>query len=305
MSNIPPSADVVIIGGGVIGCLIAYHLTKLGITDVALLERLQLTYGTTGHAGGLVPQFRSTRTLTELAKYTSELLKTLEAETDQATGFKQNGSATVALTEARFEEFKRNVAMSLACRVDVDFLTPSDIKDRYPLLDGKDVVGKLWTTNDGQTNPVDTTQACAKGAKQRGVRIFENAKVTDIVVENGHVLSVKLNHHGVESKLPTDFGHFESMLTKTVKYVPVLALTGIATLFNDSESFTPDDLPIIEVHRMQPCYGTYHYLRERTRESRAFSIQCIGRSGNLNLRAVCISHLFKTSCLDRVYAWAN
>ena len=107
MAAVPTHADVVIIGGGIIGCSIAYHLTKLGIRDVVLLERRQLTCGTTWHAAGLVPQLRATRTLTELAKYTSELLKTLEAETGQATGFKQNGSVAVALTEARFEEFKR------------------------------------------------------------------------------------------------------------------------------------------------------------------------------------------------------
>ena len=102
MPAIPSRADVVIIGGGIIGCSIAYHLTKLGIKDVLLLERRQLTCGTTWHAAGLVPQLRATRTLTELATYTSELLKTLEAETGQATGFKQNGSVAVALNAARF-----------------------------------------------------------------------------------------------------------------------------------------------------------------------------------------------------------
>ena len=111
MPVISSRADVVIIGGGIIGCSIAYHLTKLGIRDVVLLERRQLTCGTTWHAAGLVPQLRATRTLTELAKYTSELLKTLEAETGQATGFKQNGSVAVALNAARFEEFKRTGAM--------------------------------------------------------------------------------------------------------------------------------------------------------------------------------------------------
>ncbi len=201
MRNIPSRADVVIIGGGIIGCSIAYHLTKLGITDVVLLERRQLTCGTTWHAAGLVPQLRATRTLTELAKYTSELLKTLEAETDQATGFKQNGSVAVALTEARFEEFKRNGAMGRAFGVEVEFLTPSDIKSKYPLLDDKDVVGGLWTPNDGQTNPVDTTQAYAKGAKLGGARIFENTEVTDIVVENGRAVGVKLRQDGEESEL--------------------------------------------------------------------------------------------------------
>lgn len=201
MRNIPARADVVIIGGGIIGCSIAYHLTKLGISDVVLLERRQLTCGTTWHAAGLVPQLRATRTLTELAKYTSELLRTLETETGQATGFKQNGSVAVALSEARFEEFKRNGAMGRAFGVEVEFLTPFDVKHRYPLLADKGVVGGLWTPNDGQTNPVDTTQAYAKGARQGGARIFENAEVTDIVIENDRAVGVKLLHDGCEGEL--------------------------------------------------------------------------------------------------------
>ncbi len=201
MSNIPSTADVVIIGGGIIGCSIAYHLTKLGITDVVLLERRQLTCGTTWHAAGLVPQLRATRTLTELAKYTSELLKTLEAETGQATGFKQNGSIGVALTDARFEEFKRTGAMGRAFGVEAELLTPSDILAKYPLLCGKGVVGGIWTPNDGQTNPVDTTMAYAKGARLGGARIVENAEVLDIVVENDRAVGVRLLHDGVETEL--------------------------------------------------------------------------------------------------------
>jgi heterotetrameric sarcosine oxidase gamma subunit len=189
---LPARCDVVIIGGGIIGASIAYHLTKIGITDVLLLERKQLTCGTTWHAAGLVPQLRATRTLTELAKYTSELLHTLEAETGQATGFKQNGSIAVALNDARFEEFKRTGAMGRAFGVEVEFLTPADILGRYPLLSGKGVVGGLWTPNDGQTNPIDTTMAYAKGAKQRGARFVEGAEVTDIEVENGRAAGVRV-----------------------------------------------------------------------------------------------------------------
>ena len=201
MPVIPSRADVVIIGGGIIGCSIVYHLTKLGIKDVLLLERRQLTCGTTWHAAGLVPQLRATRTLTELAKYTSELLKTLEAETGQATGFKQNGSVAVALNAARFEEFKRTGAMGRAFGVEVEFLTPSDVLSKYPLLSNKGVVGGLWTPNDGQTNPVDTTMAYAKGARQGGAHIFENTEVSDIVVENGRAVGVRVLHDGVEGEV--------------------------------------------------------------------------------------------------------
>ena len=198
---LPARADVVIIGGGIIGCSIAYHLAKLGITDVVLLERRQLTCGTTWHAAGLVPQLRATRTLTELAKYTSELLKTLEAETGQATGFKQHGSIGVALNEARFEEFKRTGAMGRAFGVEAEFLTPSEVVQRYPLLAGRGVVGGIWTPNDGQTNPIDTTMAYAKGARQRGVKIVEQAEVTDVLVTSGRATGVRVRHDGAEGEI--------------------------------------------------------------------------------------------------------
>ena len=199
--SLPARTEVVIIGGGIIGCSIAYHLAKLGITDVLLLERRQLTCGTTWHAAGLVPQLRATRTLTELAKYTSELLKTLEAETGQATGFKQNGSIGVALSEARFEEFKRTGAMGRAFGVEAEFLTPSEVIAKYPLLEGRGVVGGIWTPNDGQTNPIDTTMAYAKGARQHGVKIVEQALVTDVVVENGRTVGVRVLQDGVEGEV--------------------------------------------------------------------------------------------------------
>lgn len=199
--SVPTRCEVVIIGGGIIGCSIAYHLTHLGITDVVVLERRQLTCGTTWHAAGLVPQLRATRTLTELAKYTSELLRSLEAETGQATGFKQNGSVAVALSPERLEELQRTGAMGRAFGVEAEFLSPAQVLDKYPLLDGRGVVGGLWTPNDGQTNPIDTTMAYAKGARQRGARIFENTAVTDIVVENGRAVGVQLRHDGTEGEL--------------------------------------------------------------------------------------------------------
>ncbi len=193
MASLPTHTNVLIIGGGIIGCSIAYHLTKLGIRDVTLLERRQLTCGTTWHAAGLVPQLRATRALTELAKYTSELLRTLGAETGQETGFKQNGSVGVALNAARFEEMKRAAAMGRAFGVQADLLTPSDIKSKYPLLADHEIVGGVWTPNDGQTNPIDTTQAYAKGARAGGARIVEDCEVTRILVEHGAAKGVVCN----------------------------------------------------------------------------------------------------------------
>jgi len=189
--SLPTHASVVIIGGGVAGCSVAYHLTKLGVTDVVLLERKQLTSGTTWHAAGLVGQLRATRNLTELAKYTADLYHALEAETGQATGFKQNGSISVAKTEARFEELKRGASMGKTFGLQIDLLTPGDIKERWPLLEVSDIVGGIFLPKDGQTNPIDTTQALAKGARSRGAKILENTKVVRILTEGGRAVGVE------------------------------------------------------------------------------------------------------------------
>jgi 4-methylaminobutanoate oxidase (formaldehyde-forming) len=189
-SSLPSRADVVIVGGGVVGCSIAYHLTKIGITDVVLLERRQLTCGTTWHAAGLIGQLRATRNLTELAKYTSELLYELEAETGQATGFKQNGSISVALNQARFEELKRGASMAKNFGLAVELITPTDIKQRYPLLEVGDAVGGVFLPKDGQANPVDVTQAYARGARQRGGKVIEGIEVERVLVENGRAVGV-------------------------------------------------------------------------------------------------------------------
>ncbi|MFO1465105.1 MAG: FAD-dependent oxidoreductase [Steroidobacteraceae bacterium] len=188
----PDRASVVIVGGGVAGCSIAYHLTKVGITDVVLLERKQLTCGTTWHAAGLVGQLRATRNLTELAQYTASLFHSLEAETGQATGFKQNGSISLAKTPARFEELKRGASMGKGFGLTIDVLSPGEIRERWPLLHVEDLVGGIFIPKDGQTNPIDTAQALAKGARMRGARIFENTPIRRIRVERGRATGVEL-----------------------------------------------------------------------------------------------------------------
>ncbi|HSH43579.1 MAG TPA: FAD-dependent oxidoreductase, partial [Arenicellales bacterium] len=190
--DVPSRADVVIVGGGVAGCSIAYHLARLGIDDVVLCERKQLTCGTTWHAAGLVTQLRATRNMTELAKYTGELFGSLEAETGQATGFKQNGAVRLAKTEARFEELKRGVSMARNFGLEAHVLTPGEVTERWPLVDLTDIVGAIWMPRDGQINPADVTTAMAAGARQRGVRIFENTPVRRILVENGRAAGVEL-----------------------------------------------------------------------------------------------------------------
>ncbi|MGI9464639.1 MAG: GcvT family protein [Aestuariivirgaceae bacterium] len=189
--TLPGHADVVIIGGGIIGCSTAYHLAKLGITDVVLLERKQLTSGTTWHAAGLVGQLRATRNMTELAKYTSELMKGLEAETGQATGFKQNGSISVALTDARLEEFTRGASMAKNFGLEVNVITPGEISERLPHINIDGVAGGVFLPGDGQVNPIDVTQAYAAGARSKGAKIFENTKVTRILKDGDRVTGVE------------------------------------------------------------------------------------------------------------------
>ncbi|GIK95862.1 MAG: FAD-dependent oxidoreductase [Alphaproteobacteria bacterium] len=189
--TLPSQAEIVIIGGGAIGCSIAYHLTKLGHKDVVLLERGTLTCGTSWHAAGLVMQLRATHTMTELCRYSADLYEKLEAETGQATGFRRSGSLPVARTSARMTELKRLASLGRYFDVPVDILSPAEVAERYPLIDIKQVVGGLFIPGDGQTNPIDTTMALAKGARMRGARIFERARVTGLEAAGGAVKTVR------------------------------------------------------------------------------------------------------------------
>lgn len=198
---LPNHANVVIVGGGIVGVSIAYHLTELGVKDVLLLERRQLTCGTTWHAAGLVPQLRATRPMTELAKYSAELFREIEQRSGQATGYKQNGSIAVALTEARMEELKRGASMAGAFGLTAETLGPAEIKSHYPLIENKDIVGGLWLPGDGQTNPVDTTAALARCARAGGARIVEGAQVHEILVEQGRAVGVRATMVGREGEL--------------------------------------------------------------------------------------------------------
>ncbi len=188
--TLPSKAQVVIVGGGIVGCSVAYHLTKLGITDVVLLERKTLTCGTTWHAAGLVPTLRATYNMSKLANYSASLYEQLEAETGQATGFIRNGSLTVATNMERFEELKRGASMAKCCGFPVDVIAPEMAKELWPMLNIDDVVGAVHLPHDGQTSPVDTTQALAKGARMGGAKIFENIKVLDVMQEAGRATGV-------------------------------------------------------------------------------------------------------------------
>ncbi len=184
-------ADVIIVGGGVIGASVAYHLTKIGITNVVLCERRQLTCGTTWHAAGLVTQLRATRQMTELAKYTGELFGRLEHETGQATGFQRRGSLRVANTPVRYEELARGASMGRNFGLPVEPVSPGEIKERWPPINIDGIVGGFWFPHDGQVNPADVTMAYAKGARMGGAQILEHTPVTRILVSNGRVTGVE------------------------------------------------------------------------------------------------------------------
>jgi len=190
MVDLPNKARVVIIGGGVVGCSVAYHLAKLGWKDVVLLERKQLTSGTTWHAAGLIAQLRATANMTKLAKYSQELYGNLEAETGVATGFKRCGSITVALSEERKEEIFRQAAMARAFGVDVEEISPTEVKARYEHINIDDVTAGVYLPLDGQGDPANIALALAKGARQMGATVRERVKVTNIVKSGRKVTGV-------------------------------------------------------------------------------------------------------------------
>ena len=190
MADVPSHARVVIIGGGVIGCSVAYHLTKLGWKDVVLLERKQLTSGTTWHAAGLIAQLRATANMTKLAKYSQELYGNLEQETGVATGFKRCGSITVALTEERKEEIYRQAAMARAFGVAVEEISPAEVKAKYEHLNIDGVTGAVFLEKDGQGDPANIALALAKGARQRGAKVIERTRASGVTREGRRITGV-------------------------------------------------------------------------------------------------------------------
>jgi heterotetrameric sarcosine oxidase gamma subunit len=204
MTTLPKSARVVIVGGGVIGCSVAYHLTKLGWTDVVLLERKQLTSGTTWHAAGLIAQLRASQNMTRLAKYSQELYGQLEAETGVATGFKRNGSITLALSEERREEILRQASMARAFGVDVEEISPAEVLKRYPHVNIEGVTAAVYLDKDGQGDPANIALAMARGAKNRGAQIFERTKVTGFTKSGRKITGVSWEADGEQGTIACD-----------------------------------------------------------------------------------------------------
>lgn len=189
--KLPTHSQVIIIGGGIVGCSVAYHLTKLGWNDLVLLERKQLTSGTTWAAAGLIAQLRASREMTNLAKYGTQLYARLEQETGQATGYRTTGALGVARTDDRRREWLRGAAMARAFGIEMVEISKKEARDLVPLLNTDDLVSIFYLPKDSQTNPVDTTMALAKGAKMGGARILERVKVTGILQKHGAVRGVK------------------------------------------------------------------------------------------------------------------
>ncbi len=199
-SILPSQARVVIVGGGVIGCSIAYHLSKLGWRDVLLLERHQLTSGTTWHAAGLLTSLRDTETQTRLAKYSQELYRGLEAETGQATGLIDCGSIQLAMTKDKAEEMRRGAHMSASFGVEVHEISIAEVRQKWPLAYTQDLCAAFFFPNDARVNPTDVTQALAKGARAAGVRILEHTPVLDILCEAGRVSGVRTANGDVRAE---------------------------------------------------------------------------------------------------------
>ena len=203
--KLPPSkARAVIIGGGVSGCSVAYHLARKGWTDVVLLERKRLTSGTTWHAAGLIGQLRPTRNLTRLAKYSTELYTTLEAETGVATGMRQTGSITVALTDHRWEEIRRQATLAHTFGVEAEVVTPDEVRALHPHLTTDDLIGGVFLPKDGQCDPANIAMALAKGARINGAAIHEGVKVTAVEDDGTRVTGVAWEAGGETGRIDTD-----------------------------------------------------------------------------------------------------
>ena len=255
--NLPGHARVIIIGGGVIGCSIAYHLAKLGIRDVILLERAQLTSGTTWHAAGLLTSLRDTEAQSRLAKYSQELYRSLESETGQATGIIACGSIQLAMTRDKAEEMRRGVHMANSCGIEAYEISPSELKKMWPLAEVGDLDAAFHFPNDGRVNPTDVTQALAKGARQRGAEIFENTPVTAILIDKGRAVGVRTDAGEVRAEYVVNCA---GMWARAVG-----RMAGVVVPLQAAEHYYLITEAVVGAHPMLPILrdpGNSAYIRE-------------------------------------------
>src|SRR4051794_1300387 len=185
--SLPSRAEIVVIGGGIIGCSTAYHLARDHLTDVILLEQGRLTSGSTWHAAGLVGQLRSSASITQVLKYSVELYKRLDAETGLETGWKMTGCLRLATNEDRWTEYKRLATTAQSFGMEMHLVSPTEVKKMWPLMDVSDLVGASWLPTDGQASPSDIAQSLAKGARMHGARIIEGCRVEGFDILDGRV----------------------------------------------------------------------------------------------------------------------
>ena len=204
MATPPTHARAVIIGGGVSGCSVAYHLAKLGWTDIVLLERKQLTCGTTWHAAGLVGQLRGSQNMTRLAKYSAELYTKLEAETGVATGMRQVGSISLGLTADRREELLRQATVARTFGVEVHEITTAEVRAMYPHVEIGDVTCAVHLPGDGQCDPANIAMALAKGARMAGAQIIEGVKVTAVTDDGARATGVNWDNGTEQGHIAAD-----------------------------------------------------------------------------------------------------
>jgi 4-methylaminobutanoate oxidase (formaldehyde-forming) len=255
--DLPPRARVVIIGGGVIGASVAYHLAQLGWTDTLLLEQGQLSCGTTWHAAGLVGQLRASESGTRLVQYSTQLYERLEAETGLSAGFRRCGGVTVARTQDRLTQLKRTAATAEAYQLECELISPAQAAERYPILRSNDLAGAIWLPGDGRANPTDLTAALARGARDKGVTIAERTRVTGIITDGQTVKGVYTERGEVEAEVVVNCA---GQWAKAVG-----AMCGVTVPLHSAEHFYVVTERIDGVHRDYPVLRDpdgYTYIKE-------------------------------------------
>lgn len=244
--ELPNKAAVVVIGGGIIGMSCLYHLAKRGITDAVLLERKQVASGTTWHAAGAVGQLRDSKSQTEQCKYTTKLFETLEEETGQATGYKQNGTLHYALSDVRLEQLRRNHTHAERMGIESQILSVEELAERWPLVDTTGIHGGFLVPSNGQVNALDVTQALKIGARQMGASVFENTLVTGLVTKNDRVVAVQTDSGEIEtSNVLLAAGMWSQTFAKRYGVTVPLHAAEHTYIVTDSISDLPNDMPIL------------------------------------------------------------